>query len=94
MKLDMTDFEYKNGNTIEFDGAFGKVKLTYLKAVKEYDPYEGKEKEIPSHFVAELFCNGEGKLPNIGSGVTENNAIDAVYVEYARFRALEDCGRL
>ena len=48
--LDMTGFEYKDRNTIEFTGAFGKVELMFFEMVTETDEL-GEDRIIMSHFV-------------------------------------------
>lgn len=91
--LDMKDFSYVEGNAVEFEGHFGKIKLIYRATHKEPEPWEG-ERVVPSHFDAFLTPNGHEEPQTIAEGITEESAVENVYKKYAIYRALEDLGGL
>jgi hypothetical protein len=92
--LDMTGFEYKDRNTIEFTGAFGKVELMFFEMVTETDEL-GEDRIIMSHFVAYLWGNKENGMPTMNiSGITAHDAVINLYRKHAEYLALEDLGRI
>lgn len=94
-KLDMTNFKYENGNSVEFDGFFGHVQMMYFAEAKDnsFDFLtDGKPAIIPSHFTAYLMDGETCKLSASGSG--PETALKNLYTECAKYRALEDMGRI
>ena len=93
--LDMTNFKYENGNSVEFDGFLGHVQMMYFAEAPDnsFDFLnDGKPTIIPSHFVAYLM-DGEACKLN-ASGLGPETALENLYTEYAKYRALEDLGRI
>lgn len=93
--LDMTNFKYENGNSVEFDGFFGRVQMMYFVEAedKSFDFLnDGKPTIIPSHFVAYLLEGDKVRFNASGSG--PETALENLYTEFAKYRALEDMGRI
>lgn len=86
-KLNMSGFEYKNGNSIKINGFFGEVEIVYFE--KQNDICMG---EIPSHFIAYSNHMSDACNKQSGTGETPLTAISDLYKRIAENLSLVDSG--
>ena len=93
--LNMTNFKYVEGNAVTFEGHFGKVELMYHEDSEEqWDITVNESQEVPSHFDAFLFVDGQNKPCTVTDGITAEKAVENLYAKHALYLAMEDTGLL